>query len=111
MKLSREEILEYLSDFEVICEIEEAKSDDFLTKYPQLALGYADYSFQTTGGIYIFRLLCNLVLQKLYFSLKAQSGENLQCCYPLNEFDLNLITCRELKDHKLYFYENKVYFK
>lgn len=109
--MTREEILNYLSDFEVICEIEEAKSNDFLMRYPQLELGYADYSFQSDGNIFIFRLLCNIVLQKLYFSLKSQSGNNVQCTYPLNEFDLNLITCRELKDHELYFFENKVYFK
>lgn len=109
--MTRKEILDYLSDFEVICEIEENSSDEFLSQYPQLELGYADFSFQSDGKIYIFRLLCNLVLQKLYFSLKSQSGENLQCGYPLNEFDLNLITCKELKDHELYFYGNKVYFK
>lgn len=109
--MTREKILDYLADFEVICEIEVNESDDFLIRYPQLELGYADFSFQSDGKIYIFRLLCNLVLQKLYFSLKSQSGEYLQCCYPLNEFDLNLITCRELKDHELYFYDNKVYFK
>lgn len=109
--MTRKEILEYLSDFEVIAEIEKSQSDDFLSKYPQLELGYADFNFQCDGNIYTFRLLMNLPMNTLCFSIKNSMGENLQTFCPLNEYDVDLIFCRELKDHRLYFYENKVYFK
>lgn len=109
--MTREEILDYLSDFTVIAEIEEEKADTWIDSYPQLSLGYADFSFQFGNKLYVFRLQGNIPQRRLYFSILNQGGDYLQSFYPLVEFDTNLITNKKLNGARMFFYESKVYYK
>lgn len=108
---TREEILAYLSSFKIIAEVEFIKADTWLDSYPQLALGYANFSFQLNGKPYVFRLQANVPQKRLYYSILDQSGSYLQSFYPLANFDINLLTNKLLSNNEMYYYDSKVYFK
>lgn len=109
--MTHKEILDFLSSFSVIATIEKIKAITWLDSYPQLEMGYANFTFQANGKMYIFRLQGNIPKERLYYSILKQDGKYLQRFFPLVDFNINLITCKELNNFEIYHYENKIYFK
>lgn len=108
---TRDEIVAYLNTLTKIGEISYNETNpEWLDKYEDLKnTGTYDISFQYNGTSYILRVIANIVTETLQYTIYDLEENTLQSSFNLVEYPVNLATCKELLDCKLYFFENKFY--
>lgn len=102
-----------LSNYEIITTIDTRKANSWKSKYPLLDNHFSDFNITNGENAFIFRLLGNEVVERLYFSLyDSDTGALAQAFMPLQPYPFNLAMCRGMAGAELYFYnDNMLIFK
>lgn len=87
-----------------------ALGNDYLSKYPQLANGYIQFSFSTSEDSYTMIIFYNQMAESLFYSIYNSKNEGIQFNTLLATYPQNLLWQTEFIEYAMFYKDNKIYF-